>query len=86
MAVIAGWERRVRAVLTREVAGRHWDGLLWSCGAVGLLGIVLSSFVPAVSELAVLFSVTLFANGPYGALLPALQEPIVMVSCTQSES
>jgi membrane protein YqaA with SNARE-associated domain len=32
-----------------------------------------------LSELAVLFSITLLANGPYGALLPAVQEPIVMV-------
>jgi len=64
MSEAAGWGRRVRALFTREVAGQHWDGILWGCGAVGLAGIVLSSFVPAASELAVLSSLTLFANGP----------------------
>jgi membrane protein YqaA with SNARE-associated domain len=35
--------------------------------------------LPVVSELGVLFSLTLLVNGPYGALLPVAQEPIVMV-------
>lgn len=65
--------------LSKQVASRQWDGLLWGCAAVSLLGIVLTKFVPAVSKLAVLFSVTLLANGPYGAFIPAAQEAIVMV-------
>ncbi len=65
--------------LFRHVASRKWDGLLRGCGAVCSLAIVVSSFVPALSELSVLFSITLLANGPYGALLPAAQEPVVMV-------
>lgn len=65
--------------LFRPVASPKWDGLLWGCGAVSALAIVVSSFVPILSELSVLFSITLLANGPYGALLPAAQEPIVMV-------
>lgn len=63
----------------REIAPSAWDGLLWGSGIVALVGIVFSSLVPAASELAVLFSLTLFANGPYGALLPTVQEPVVMV-------
>ena len=65
--------------LSKQVASSQWDGLLWGCAAVSLLGIVLTKFVPAVSQLAVLFSVTLLANGPYGAFIPAAQEAIVMV-------
>ncbi len=65
--------------LFRRVASPKWDGLLWGCGVVCALATILASFVPNVSEFSVLFSVTLFVNGPYGALLPAAQEPVVMV-------
>jgi len=65
--------------LFRRVASPKWDGLLWGCGVVCVLAITLSSFVPILSELSVLFSITLLANGPYGALLPAAQEPVIMV-------
>ncbi len=65
--------------LLKPIASPRWDGVLWGSGVVAFLGIILSAFVPAASELAVLFSITLFANGPYGAVIPAAQEPILMV-------
>ncbi len=65
--------------LFHPIASPRWDGVLWGCAAVALAAIILSAFVPGTSELAVLFSITLFANGPYGALIPAAQEPILMV-------
>jgi len=46
---------------------------------VSLAAILLSAAVPAASELGVLFSLTLLVNGPYGAVLPAAQEPIIMI-------
>ncbi len=66
-------------MLLRPLASARWDGLLRGCGVVSLAAILLSLVVPAASELGVLFSLTLLVNGPYGAILPAAQEPIVMV-------
>ncbi|MFQ5704895.1 MAG: VTT domain-containing protein [Gemmatimonadales bacterium] len=71
--------RSVGRWLRRQVAPREWNSLLWGCATVALAGIALSAFVPSASELAVLFSTTLLANGPYGAFIPAAQEAIVMV-------
>lgn len=65
--------------LCRQVGPAKWDGLLWGSGVVSLLAIALSSVVPEASEIGVLFSLTLLVNGPYGALLPVAQEPIIMV-------
>ena len=65
--------------LLRQVAPPEWDGLLWGCGIVSVLAILLSSVVPEASEIGVLFSLTLLVNGPYGAVLPVAQEPIIMV-------
>jgi membrane protein YqaA with SNARE-associated domain len=65
--------------LLRVVALPAWDSLLWASGAVAGLGIVLESFVPPASELAVLFSLALLANGPFSMFLPATVEPMVMV-------
>ena len=65
--------------LLRVVALPAWDSLLWASGAVAALGIVLESFVPPASELAVLFSLCLLANGPFSMFLPATVEPMVMI-------
>ncbi len=65
--------------LRRPVVPRHWDPVLRGAGVVAGLGIAGSWLVPAAAELTVLYSVTLFLNGPYGPLLPAAQEPVVMV-------
>ena len=65
--------------LLREVALPAWDTLLWASGAVAGLGIVLASFVPFASELTVLFSLALLANGPFSMFLPATVEPMVMI-------
>lgn len=65
--------------LLHEVALSAWDPLLWGSGAVAGLGIVLTSFVPPASELAVLFSLALLANGPFSMFLPATVEPMVMI-------
>ncbi len=66
-------------LLLKPVAHPRWDGLLRGCGVVSLVAALLSTALPAASELGVLFSLTLLANGPYGVLLPAAQEPIIMV-------
>lgn len=66
-------------LLLRPVAPSKWDGLLRGCGIVSLAAILLSLAIPAASELGVLFSLTLLVNGPYGAVLPAAQEPIIMI-------
>lgn len=79
MSTSSKYSRSTGMGLRRQVAPREWDSLLWGCGIVALTGIVLSAFVPAASELAVLFSTTLLANGPYGAFIPAAQETIVIV-------
>ena len=66
-------------LLRRDIAVAAWDPLLWASGAVALLGIVLTGFVPPASELAVLFSLALLANGPFSMFLPAAVEPMVMI-------
>ena len=65
--------------LVRVVADSAWDSLLWASAAIAGVGIVLASFVPPASELAVLFSLALLANGPFSMFLPATVEPMVMV-------
>jgi uncharacterized membrane protein YdjX (TVP38/TMEM64 family) len=69
-----------RAWAMRPVAPRQWDFLLRASGLVGILGIVLTAFVPIVPvrDLAVFFSLTLFINGPYSPLTPFGYEPILM--------
>lgn len=68
-----------RGPLFCAVAPDAWDGLLWASGLVAALGIVLASFVPQASELAVFFSLTLLTNGPHSIVLPVAYEPIVMI-------
>lgn len=70
--VLAHW-------LGRRVARESWDRLLWVSGCVALAGILVTSYSPALSELAVLFSLSLLVNGPYSPLLPVAHEPILMV-------
>ena len=65
--------------LLRVVARPEWDGLLRTSGAVAALGIALSTVVPSVSELGVLFSLALLSNGPWSMFLPAAVEPMVML-------
>ena len=65
--------------LLREIAVPAWDRLLWASGAVATLGIVITAWVPPASELAVLFSLALLANGPFSMFLPTAVEPMVMV-------
>jgi hypothetical protein len=66
--------------LLREVAPSRWDGLLRACGLVGLVAIGLTAFVPdpRVSDLATLFTLSLFINGPYSPLTPIGFEPMLM--------
>jgi hypothetical protein len=66
--------------LLREVAPARWDGLLRACGIVGLVALLLTAFVPdpRVSDLATLFSLSLFINGPYSPLTPIGFEPMLM--------
>jgi membrane protein YqaA with SNARE-associated domain len=71
--------RRPRNPLLAQVALPTWDPLLRASGAVALLGIVLTHWVPPASELAVLFSLALLANGPFSMFLPAAVEPMVMI-------
>ena len=66
-------------LVCRPVAPAAWDSLLWASGLVALVGILVSSFVPALSELAALFSLALFTNGPYSMFLPVGYEPVLMV-------
>lgn len=70
---------RGRNPLFLQVAVPAWDPLLWASGGVALLGIVLTHWVPPASELAVLFSLALLANGPFSMFLPAAVEPMVMI-------
>ncbi|MDP3773350.1 MAG: hypothetical protein Q8Q85_03700, partial [Gemmatimonadales bacterium] len=67
------------ALACRRIAPAAWDSLLWASGLVALVGILVSSFVPALSELAALFSLALFTNGPYSMFLPVGYEPVLMV-------
>lgn len=76
---IAGSRRRLNGWLTRPIAPEPWDRLLWTSAAVALGGILVMAFAPAVSDLAVFFSLSLLINGPYGGFLPTAYEPIVMV-------
>jgi uncharacterized membrane protein YdjX (TVP38/TMEM64 family) len=67
------------SVFSRRIASSQWDRLLWTTAAVALAGILLSSFVPWISEITVFVSLTLLTNGPYSALLPTAYEPMLMV-------
>ncbi len=68
-----------RPLLLVEVAPKAWDTLLWGSGIVGVLGIAVSALAPAAAELAALFALSLFCNGPYSPVLPATMEPLVMI-------
>lgn len=70
---------RVSGWLTCPIAPEPWDRLLWASAAVALGGILAMAFAPAVTDLAVFFSLSLLINGPYGGFLPTAYEPIVMV-------
>ena len=72
-------ERRAPHPLFKVVAPPEWDGLLRGSGAVAVLGILLTTVVPKATDLAVLFSLALLANGPFSMFLPAAVEPMVMV-------
>lgn len=78
-AGLAVERRRAMDWLLFPVAPAAWNGLLRVSGAVALAGILVSSFVPVVSELAVLFSLTVLTNGPYSMFLPVAFEPVLMV-------
>lgn len=69
---------RWRAWALRPVASDRWDRMLWVSGGVSLAGIGLASFVPFLSDLAVLFSLTLLVNGPWSIFTPVAYEPILM--------
>lgn len=68
-----------RPLLLAEVAPKAWDTLLWGSGAIGVLGIAVAALAPAAAELAALFALSLFCNGPYSPVLPATMEPLVMI-------
>lgn len=67
------------ARLLAPVAPREWDALLRGAGLVALAGIAVSALWPAAAELAALFALGLFCNGPYSPVLPATVEPLVMI-------
>lgn len=66
-------------LLLARVAPPAWDALLWGSGLVALAGIAVSWLWPAAAELAALFALGLFCNGPYSPVLPATVEPLVMI-------
>ncbi len=75
----ASAKRRAPHPLFKVVAPPEWDNLLRGSGAVAVLGILLTTVVPKATDLAVLFSLALLANGPFSMFLPAAVEPMVMV-------
>jgi uncharacterized membrane protein YdjX (TVP38/TMEM64 family) len=67
------------AALARPVAPRPWDGLLRGSGAVALAGLIAAAWLPRISDVAVLFALTLLINGPYSPLLLVGYEPVLVV-------
>jgi len=65
--------------LTRPIAGPEWDVMLRGCGAVALVAIACTSFVPPAADFALLFTLTVLAKGPYSLVVPLAYEPVVML-------
>jgi uncharacterized membrane protein YdjX (TVP38/TMEM64 family) len=62
----------------RPIAPASWNTMLRSCGLAALLALIVSLLLPDVSDLAVFFTVMLFAMGPTSAFLPAASEPVLL--------
>jgi len=68
------------AVLRRRYGSAEWDAVLRASGLVALLAIYPAWRWPAVAGLVGFFCLTLFMSGPITVVVPAMFEPLLMVT------
>jgi uncharacterized membrane protein YdjX (TVP38/TMEM64 family) len=70
----------LRAVLSRRYGNVEWDAMVRASGIVALLAIYPTWRWPAVAGLVGFFCLTLFMSGPITVVVPAMFEPLLMVT------
>ncbi len=74
----AGVFRAIARVAVMPIAPNSWNAMLRSCGIAALAALVVALFIPGAADLAVFFTIMLFACGPTSAFLPAASEPVLL--------
>lgn len=70
---------RIWSFLTRPRGNRLWDGVVRGTGVLGLLGILLVTFVPGAGPLVGLGIYTIWISGPLSPFFPVGLEPVLML-------
>ncbi len=70
----------LHAVLKRRYGTAEWDAMLRASGVVAMLAIYPTWRWPAVAGLVGFFCLTLFMSGPITVVVPAMFEPLLMVT------
>lgn len=70
----------LQAVLSRRYGNAEWDGMVRASGVVALLAIYPTWRWPVVAGLVGFFCLTLFMSGPITVVVPAMFEPLLMVT------
>ncbi len=70
----------LRAVLSRRYGTPEWDAMLRASGVVAMLAIYPTWRWPVVAGLVGFFCLTLFMSGPITVVVPAMFEPLLMVT------
>jgi uncharacterized membrane protein YdjX (TVP38/TMEM64 family) len=71
---------RLRAILSRRYGTAEWDAVLRATGVAALLALYPTYHWPAVAGLVGFFCLTLFMSGPITVVVPAMFEPLLMVT------
>jgi uncharacterized membrane protein YdjX (TVP38/TMEM64 family) len=70
----------ISRVLGRRYGSAEWDAVLRASGIVALLAVYPTWRWPAVAGLVGFFCLTLFMSGPLTVVVPAMFEPLLMVT------
>lgn len=70
--------RGATAWLTRPIAGKSWDAVLYCCGFAAAASLVVSVVFPRLSELVAFTALIFYTNGPTSTFLPSASEPVIM--------
>ena len=70
----------LNAALSRRHGTAEWDAVLRATGVVALLAVYPTYRWPAVAGLVGFFCLTLFMSGPITVVVPAMFEPLLMVT------
>jgi uncharacterized membrane protein YdjX (TVP38/TMEM64 family) len=70
--------RAIARMAVIPIAPDSWNVMLRSCGIAALAALVVALLIPGAADLAVFFTIMLFACGPTSAFLPAASEPVLL--------